>query len=277
MKNVFEFSDYRLFLQHFYETKKSERDYSYRMFSKSAGLGSANYLKLVMSGKKRLTVANIHQFARGLGLSGKDHEYFEALVLQNQAKNKTEKNYYTRRLKSLKVSTPATQSKKKFNELVANWYVPALVLLFEGVLAKDEAKLVTEAQNLFGVSINQIKDTLAILYKNKVINLVDGKYEIEARHLYSEDRKSIDQSHKVFLAAQIKRSLHELEERYRSGAKFFSHVIIIDPEMLSEVISRFQIYLSEVSSLSDDVPGNFLIQINSQIFPIGSNEAKAHD
>src|SRR4051794_37655805 len=107
LKSVFEFKDFRVYLQHFYEFQKLTRPgYSYREFAVSAGLKSPNYLKLITGGKKRLTVTNIHQVARALKLNGSEHDYFETLVLWNQSKNKNEELFYKNRLSTLKIKKP---------------------------------------------------------------------------------------------------------------------------------------------------------------------------
>ncbi|MCB9620237.1 MAG: TIGR02147 family protein, partial [Sandaracinus sp.] len=46
--DVYGYLDYRAYLRDFYETKKAAgRGFSFRSFSKRAGLKSPNYLKLV--------------------------------------------------------------------------------------------------------------------------------------------------------------------------------------------------------------------------------------
>lgn len=50
--DVFEYLDYRAFLRDYYAERKQSRGLSFRSFSKRAGLGSPNYLKLVMEGAR---------------------------------------------------------------------------------------------------------------------------------------------------------------------------------------------------------------------------------
>ena len=53
--NIYNFSDYRDFLKDRYrQLKEADPVFSFRHFSKQAGFGSPNYLKLVMDGKRNL-------------------------------------------------------------------------------------------------------------------------------------------------------------------------------------------------------------------------------
>jgi microcystin degradation protein MlrC len=53
--DVFQYLDYRVFLADFYRAKKRS-GFSYRAFSRAAGLGAPNYLKLVMDGDRNAAI-----------------------------------------------------------------------------------------------------------------------------------------------------------------------------------------------------------------------------
>jgi uncharacterized protein (TIGR02147 family) len=58
--NIYNFSDYRDFLKDRYrQLKEADSLFSFRYFSKEAGFGSPNYLKLVMDGKRNLSTEAI--------------------------------------------------------------------------------------------------------------------------------------------------------------------------------------------------------------------------
>ena len=80
--NLFDYFDYREYLHDFYQFhKKRNSSYSYRLFARKAKLGSPNYLKLVVDGKRRITDRTLCQFARGLGLNQDEEKYFRELVM----------------------------------------------------------------------------------------------------------------------------------------------------------------------------------------------------
>src|SRR5690606_28781944 len=91
--DIFGYMDYRAFLRDFYAEKKaSGRGFSFRAFSRRAGLGSPNYLKLVMDGDRNLTPEMAERFAAACGLKGDAATFFCELVGFNQARNTAERS-----------------------------------------------------------------------------------------------------------------------------------------------------------------------------------------
>ncbi|MBD3319960.1 MAG: TIGR02147 family protein [Chitinivibrionales bacterium] len=87
MESVFEFIDYRQFLNHYYYVKKAEtRYFSFRYFANKAGINSSSFLKHVIDGRRNLTPVACVQFCAALGLDGKQATYFRHLVMFNQAR-----------------------------------------------------------------------------------------------------------------------------------------------------------------------------------------------
>lgn len=127
---IFQYRDYRVYLKDWYlEAKKTQRGFSYRAFSKKAGLTSPNFLQLVMEGKRNLSTSGIVKFAIGLGLNKQETDFFKSLVHLNQAKNFNEKvAHETRLMKSRKL---ATLSPIEFNQfqLFSSWHHPVIIEL----------------------------------------------------------------------------------------------------------------------------------------------------
>lgn len=97
--NLFDYFDYREFLQDYYLFhKKRNSAYSYRLFARKAKLGSPNYLKLVVDGKRRITDRTLYQFARGLGLSRDEEKYFRELVMYQEVSDPDSKEQHLRSL-----------------------------------------------------------------------------------------------------------------------------------------------------------------------------------
>lgn len=81
MRPISEYTDYRQFVKdRFGYLKTVNPSFSYRVFSRSAGFGSPNYLKLIAEGKRNLGPLAAVKFATGLGLDAAETEAFVALV-----------------------------------------------------------------------------------------------------------------------------------------------------------------------------------------------------
>ncbi len=125
--SAFDYLDYRAFLRDYYVAKKAAgRGFSYRAFSRRAGLKSPNYLKLVIDGERNLTAAMAERFAAACGLDGDEAEYFVDLVAFNQGRTSTERNKYYARLTSSRRYRQAHKLDVAHAAYHASWYIPAI-------------------------------------------------------------------------------------------------------------------------------------------------------
>lgn len=125
--DVFQYLDYRAFLRDYYlERKAQRRSFSYRGFSRRAGLGSPNYLKLVIEGDRNLTPAMAARFAKACGLEGESLSYFENLVAFNQAKSANERESCFARLTGFRRYRSVRKLELKHAEYHSTWYLPAI-------------------------------------------------------------------------------------------------------------------------------------------------------
>lgn len=125
--DVFRFRDYRAFLREFYERNKQRKSgYSLRAFSKTAGLRSPNYLKLVMDGDRNLTAPMALRFAECCGLNGEAVEYFCELVAFNQARVARERELHYERLKRFSRFRKVHRLDAAESAYHSEWYIPAV-------------------------------------------------------------------------------------------------------------------------------------------------------
>ena len=88
MEQVFSQVDYRKMVLEWFQRRKCEpAGYSWREFAKACGYSSPVYLKLVSDGKSNLSEVGIERVATCMGLTGRELQYFRALVRFNQAKD----------------------------------------------------------------------------------------------------------------------------------------------------------------------------------------------
>lgn len=100
--NLFNYLDYRHFLRDWLQSAKKNYGFSYRFFSKRAGLKSPSLYKMVMDGERDLVEGSLHKFLEGLNLSVKEKEYFATLVLYNQARSDEHRERYLGRLRAIR-------------------------------------------------------------------------------------------------------------------------------------------------------------------------------
>jgi len=122
--NLFDYFDYREYLHDYYLFhKKKNSAYSYRLFARKAKLGSPNYLKLVVDGKRRITDRTLYQFARGLSLTRDEEKYFRELVMYQEVSDPDSKELHLRALLKYqeKQRTPTLLTTDKIKYLL-DWH-----------------------------------------------------------------------------------------------------------------------------------------------------------
>ena len=83
---IFEYTDYRKFIQDYYDERKRSSAFTWRDFAREAGFSSAVYLKYVCEGKKNLSVGAAGSVASAMGLAGFESTYFVLMVSYAHAK-----------------------------------------------------------------------------------------------------------------------------------------------------------------------------------------------
>ena len=214
--NLFDYFDYREYLHDYYLFhKKKNSAYSYRLFARKAKLGSPNYLKLVVDGKRRITDRTLYQFARGLGLTRDEEKYFRELVMYQEVSDPDSKELHLRSLlkyqEKQRTPTPVKSDKIKF---MLDWHHAVIRELVSSRdfkedpswIAKRLGNKITEAQAR--ESVNLLVQ-LQILQRN-----AHGKLEQHEPLLTSSDE----------VPSHVIRSLHRTYLRKAINSIFAVHM-----------------------------------------------------
>ncbi len=123
-----EYMDFRLYLADFYLAKKQLtknqiRPYSYAIFSAAADIKSPNYLKMIIEGKRNLSLDMVAKFARACGLNKAQTDELRLLVVFNQAEDPADRNYGLKQLSEYRVEQKLKHGEldRKVFEKVPNW------------------------------------------------------------------------------------------------------------------------------------------------------------
>ena len=267
LKSVYQFKHYRSFLQHFYDyNKKVLSGFSYALFAEKAQLPSANYLQMVIKGRRNLTVENIHRFADALELESGEREYFEALVLFDQADLKQVKDFYRDRLERLKVNQPESAATTRSMALFAEWYHPVVWVAAEGK-TRQQMIVIGRTMNL---KASQIEGALDQLMEDGLLT-EDGKgqtFQLVVEHLQSRDSRSVKVLQKEYLGKQLDLSKWAWRHRYGKEGVFLSHTFTLDVADYPLFSAQMGDFLSTVVAQADKKKSNNISQINMQMFSL---------
>ena len=87
MKDIVEYTDYRKFIQDYYDERKRSSAFTWREFARDAGFTSPVYLKYICEGKKNLSIGSAGSVANAMGLAGFESTYFVLMVSYAHAKS----------------------------------------------------------------------------------------------------------------------------------------------------------------------------------------------
>lgn len=155
MKNIFEYTNYRTFLKDFYESKKANDGYTYRDFSKAAGMNSSSWLLHLIRGTKSLSSETAARVASVAGLTEDETEYFLSLVRFTQAETSDEKDSCYHEMLEIKKRLKLVRIADTQYEYYTQWYHPVIRSLVSKIDFKDDYSVL--AKNL----VPQIRPTEA--------------------------------------------------------------------------------------------------------------------
>jgi len=123
-----DYMDYRLFLADFYRFKKDQtrnslRPYTYAIFSAAADIKSPNYLKMIIEGKRNLSMDMVSKFSRACGFNKAQSDEFKMLVIFNQEEDPADRNMALKKLSEYRVERKLKEGEldRRVFEKVPNW------------------------------------------------------------------------------------------------------------------------------------------------------------
>jgi uncharacterized protein (TIGR02147 family) len=158
------------------ERKKENPTFSYRFIAQKVGFTSAGFFTNILQGKRNISAENIFKFAHLFKLKRHETEYFELLVLFDQAKNHEQKKYYFEKILASKRSKIKVTEARQY-EFYSQWFYTAVrevldVYRFDG---KDYAELARKVSP--AISAAQAKKAIDLLVSMGFIKRCeDGVY-----------------------------------------------------------------------------------------------------
>ncbi len=163
--NLYDYKDFRQYLKDLYAFKKSiTPSFSTRIFAQKAGFGSHSYLKMVIDGKRNLSLKSLKKVAKALGLDRKESSFFAALALYNQASTEKDKDYYFDKLIELKPLKKFFKVEKDRFAYFTNKYLVIIRELVALPHFKDDPEWISESLGCH-ISTDDVKKCIEILLR----------------------------------------------------------------------------------------------------------------
>ncbi len=276
MINIFEYTDYRKYLADYQAMQREVNPaFSHRYFAQKAGFSSTGLFSNILKGRRNLTPTLITGFAKAMKLGKKEKEYFECLVLFNQACTLDEKNRYYERMLQISPLKMELVDKDKY-EFYSQWWHSAIrELLYYYKFRDDFAALARKLDP--PIRPDQAKKAISTLEKLGMIERdSDGYYRQTSKVITTG--KDYVRSLQVanFQSATLHLARESLDRHSREQRDISTLTLTVSPESLRKIrleIDALQNRILKIVEADESVDSVY--QVNFQVFPLTRQEKDA--
>jgi uncharacterized protein (TIGR02147 family) len=278
--DVFRYLDYRVFLADLYRAKKS-RGFSYRAFSRAAGLGAPNYLKLVIAGKRNLTRSMAVRFAEACSLHGEAAEYFVRLVEFNQAKTNDERNAHYQRLGVFRRYRQAQKLELAHAAYHSTWYLPAIRELCASPAFREDPHWLASVLRP-QIKPNEAKQALELLLELGLIERNAAGRLQQTNSVVSTGPQTRSMNIRNYHVEMLRRASEAIELVPAKERDISSLTLCLSASGLERFKARIAEFQRELIELAEqETERSQAVQVNFQLFPLSiaisrSSKEKSH-
>jgi len=267
--SVYSYLDYRAFLRDYYRAKKAAtRAFSYRAFSKRAGVSSPNYLKLVMDGKRSLSPKMAERFAAACGLDSEAARYFVNLVGFNQAETSPERAQFYGKLTGFQHYRRAHKLDIAHAAYYSDWFMPAIRELAASPHFREDAEWIADqlVPPITPVQARRAVETLTDL--GLLVRDASGKLK-QADALLSTGPETRGLHIAAFHRAMTQRALESIDLVPAAERDISSLTLCMSRAGLAQLKLKIQRFRAELLALSElEENPEQVVQVNFQLFPL---------
>lgn len=268
--DLYSYLDYREYLRAYYAFRKAGRGFSYRVFSRRAGLKSPNYLKLVIDGERNLSAEMAGRFAAACGLDDSGARFFEALVAFNQARTLDERNAAYGKLKRLRRyqgSHPLDRPQEMYH---SRWYFPAIrELVTAQDFRPDPAWIAAKLSP--PITPQEAEEAVAMLLELGLLQQDTGGRLVQAEATVSTGPEVRSLHLSNFHRTMIEHAKGTIDRISPDQRDISSLTLCLGAGGIGRVkraVQQFRRELLELAELEEDP--RQVVQVNFQVFPLSS-------
>jgi len=268
--SVYDFLDHRAYLSAYYQAAKRTRpSFSFRLFSKLAGLRSPNFLKLVIDGERNLGADSVGRFSQALGLEGADAEFFADLVAFGQAQTLSDKNRAFERIAASRRFRAARRIDGELFAYLSHWYNPAIRELAARDDFQEEPRWIA-AQLRPRISPTEAAEAMKLLLSLGLLvrdpssgRVLRGEPTLTTEH----EVRSMGAA--AFHRQMLERAAQSIETVPAAQRDLAALTVCVSAETAALVKERIHQFREALTELCDaDTRGSAVYQLNIQWFPL---------
>jgi uncharacterized protein (TIGR02147 family) len=278
MITIFNYTDYRDYLRDYIKEKKAAvPSVSIRGLSLRAGIKSAGFLSMVLSGKRNITEDLAMRIAGALKMSKKEEQYFLLMVSYTHCKGLEVKHEILEEMLMLTRSNAVKNLQPEQFAFWDNWYNSVIRELVEVTVIKDENISELAEMLIPHVKSRDVRQAIATLEK---INLIhkdpSGRYRrTDVIISTGEHFKTVVIS--KFQGEMIELASDALKKIPRERRDFSTVTLSVDKAAWEDIKVRCAQFRKEILSIASkiDKPDR-VVQVNIQGFPVTTENLKTN-
>lgn len=272
--DVFSYQDYRLFLADYYQAKKP-KGFSYRAFSRDAGLGAPNYLKLVIEGKRNLTGEMAARFAAACALNQEGVAFFCALVQFNQASGADERNSAHARLRAFRRYRKSQKLDMAEAAYHSTWYLPAIRELVLSADFKEDPEWIARLLRP-QIKPSEVTQAIRILLELGLLSRTEDGRLTQQQRVLSTGPETTGLHITNYHLEMMQRAAQSIDLIGRAERDISSLTLCLGQGALEKLKQRLQEFRRELVELADaETAPCQVLQLNLQLFPLTHSTASA--
>jgi len=269
VSNLFEYTDYRLFLNdRFKEEKETHPYFSYRYIGKKIGIDSG-YLTKILQGALHLSSSKVDCVCELLKLAPREKEYFQCLLQFTKAKNPKDIEVFYAKLLSFKEVGARILGNDNFI-FYQYWWNAAIYALFDTFEFKGDYEALA-AKLVPAIEVEQARESVALMERlGLLVKDAAGVYRLTERHLSTPDSwKSLAVD--LYQRSAVQLAAESLARFPKSQRNAFTITMSVDPDAFDKIRHLTEEYHQSVLRVVEECQDTTMVaQFCSFLFPLSS-------
>lgn len=269
--NIYDYSDYRKFLQEFYELEKSlDPTFSYRVFAAAIGI-DASLLVKILQGKRHVSTKNIETFVQFFHFKEGKAEYFREMVAYGKAKNDEQVRKHFETLQKMRPSSCRELDEARYRYF-QQWFYPMIrsaLDVFDYCGSEHAAALGDSC--IPKISASQVENAVdALLQLGLAHKRKDGRIVPTDAHLKTKEHwlsASISDYQKS-IAELAHRSIAETPKEERDISTLTMALDSTQIQRIRDIIAEARKSIVNVANSMPSQICDSVYQLNFQLFPM---------
>ncbi len=263
--NIFDYVDYHSYLSFFYRKNKSlVPGFSYRSVARIARLKSANYLKLIIDGQRKLTESIALKLSPALQLSELEESYFLLMLRYTNSRQGTDKESLLREMLAMRHNPQANILSDDQIRICEKWYYVIILQSPNLPECKSDPKWIAKT---LGISTSEARSALKNLILWGLLKEERGRLIRIHRNCITEDE--IDNAYlKIYHRDSLEQASRKIFEQSVEEREYQSLTFSVHPSQIPILKKKIKAFKNEILALTNEpnMPPEEIYQFNVNLF-----------